>query len=225
MQPSDALPPSATAPVPLARGLPRCRRLFCARWPTTRAPANASCVGDHSPALRKAGMGRGEARASQVPGPSSSCVPWSNTPPDTLPSSPKKLSPGMVVAFRENRTLGIREGRGFGAAFPWPTCSHAYASPTPFLRPSPGSLPAWAGSPLARRALHPLDDAQSFMKASPPPIPFDQPCLVALFYLLCCRCCQASLHMFFPPFWTRCGTRPRLLWCLPTVWAPRISHD
>ena len=34
------------------------------------------------------GMGRGEARASQVPGPSSSYVPWSNTPPDTILSSP-----------------------------------------------------------------------------------------------------------------------------------------
>ena len=30
MQPSDSLPPSATAPVPLACGLPRCGRLFCA---------------------------------------------------------------------------------------------------------------------------------------------------------------------------------------------------
>ena len=30
MQPSDALPPSATTPVPLVRGLPRCGRLFCA---------------------------------------------------------------------------------------------------------------------------------------------------------------------------------------------------
>ena len=30
MQPSDSLPPSATAPVPLAGGLPRCGRLFCA---------------------------------------------------------------------------------------------------------------------------------------------------------------------------------------------------
>src|SRR5437667_6455034 len=37
---------------------------------------NVSCVGDGSPALRKTGMGRGEARASQVPGPSSSYVPW-----------------------------------------------------------------------------------------------------------------------------------------------------
>ena len=32
MQPSDSLPPSATAPVPLAGGLPRCGRLFCATW-------------------------------------------------------------------------------------------------------------------------------------------------------------------------------------------------
>jgi len=30
MQPSDSLPPSATALVPLACGLPRCGRLFCA---------------------------------------------------------------------------------------------------------------------------------------------------------------------------------------------------
>ena len=39
MQPSDSLPPSATAPVPLACGLPRCGCLFCALWPTTCAPA------------------------------------------------------------------------------------------------------------------------------------------------------------------------------------------
>jgi len=32
MQPSDSLPPSAVAPVPLADGLPRCGRLFCAAW-------------------------------------------------------------------------------------------------------------------------------------------------------------------------------------------------
>jgi hypothetical protein len=32
MQPSDSLPPSATAPVPLASSLPRCGRLFCASW-------------------------------------------------------------------------------------------------------------------------------------------------------------------------------------------------
>ena len=91
MQPSDSLPPLAVALVPLASGLPRYRRLFCAPLgPTTRAPANMSCVGDGSPVLRDTGIGRGEARASQVPGPSSSYVPWSNTPPETclaLPTS------------------------------------------------------------------------------------------------------------------------------------------
>jgi hypothetical protein len=51
---------------------------------------------------------QGEARASQVTGPSSSCVPWSNTPPDTTPSSPKNTQ-GIVVAFESSRTLGIRE--------------------------------------------------------------------------------------------------------------------
>ena len=65
--------------------------------PTTRAPANASCVGDDSPALRKTGMCRGEARASQVTGPSSSCVPWSNTPPDMNPSLPTDAE--VIVAF------------------------------------------------------------------------------------------------------------------------------
>src|ERR1041384_2489795 len=49
---------------------------------------NVPCVGDGSPALRQTGICRGEARASQVSGPSSSSVPWSNTPPETCPSSP-----------------------------------------------------------------------------------------------------------------------------------------
>ena len=37
-----------------------------------------------------------------------------------------------------------------------------------------------AGSPLAGRVSHPLDDKQGFMKSSPTPILLDQPCLVAL---------------------------------------------
>ena len=118
MQPSDSLPPSATAPVPLAGSLPRCGRFFCASEADDTCARNVPCVGDSSPALRKTGVCRGEARASQVTGPSSSCVPWSNTPPDTIPSSPIKLSPGMVVAFRENRTLGIREGYRFRGRIP-----------------------------------------------------------------------------------------------------------
>src|SRR4029077_20373878 len=69
---------------------------------------------------------------------------------------------------------------GFGAAVPWPTRLHAYASPALLPKPSQGLLPARAGSPLAGRDLHPLDDEQSFMETSHPPIPFDQQGLVAL---------------------------------------------
>ena len=152
------------------------------RGPTTRAPAHASCVGDNSPALRQTGMCRGEARASQVPGSSSSCVLWSDTPPDTIPSSP--TSRRGRCGLRWNPALSA-SGKtiGFGAAVPRPARSHAYASSALFPRPTPGLLPARAGSPLAGRASHPLDDKQSFMKASPPPIPFDQHCLVALNFL------------------------------------------
>jgi hypothetical protein len=133
--------------------------------PTTRAPAYVSCVGDGSPALRKTGMYRGEARASQVTGPSSSYVPWSNTPPDMVHSSP--------TTRRSHCCLQVNQDPGHpgrlevsGPHAPWPTCSHAYASPTIFLGSSQGLLPAQAGSPLAGRVLHPLDDERSFMKVS-----------------------------------------------------------
>src|SRR6266571_224134 len=127
-------------------------------------------------------MCRGEARASQVTGPSSSCVPWSNTPPDTLPSSPTHA--GGRCGLRDNPALSA-SGKtiGFGAAVPRPARSHAYASQALLLGSAPGLLPARAGSPLAGRDSHPLDDEQSFMETSHPPIPFDQQGLVALNFL------------------------------------------
>ena len=182
MQPSDSLPPSATAPVPLACGLPRCGCLCCACWPTTRAPATcrASETGHRlsvKPECVEERRGLPRLRGH----PLHACH---GRTPRRIPSPPRpKLSPGMVVAFRENRTLGIREGIGFGAAFPWPTCSHAYASPAVSPRPAQGLLPARAGSPLAGRDSHPLDNEQSFMEVSHPPIPFDPQGLVALFFL------------------------------------------
>jgi len=47
-------------------------------------------------------------------------------------------------------------------------------------RAARAALRAWEEHRLVADGLHPLDDEQSFMKASPPPIPFDQSCLVAL---------------------------------------------
>ena len=66
---------------------------------------------------------------------------------------------------------------------PQPARSHTYASQTPSLGSAQGLLLTRVGSPLARQDSHLLDDRQSFMVALQPPIPFDQPCLVALFCL------------------------------------------
>src|SRR5262249_43683781 len=99
------------------------------------------------------------------------------------PPRPRKLAAGVVVAFDEIQLSRHPGSIGFGAAVPRPARLHAYASPIPFLESAQGLLPAWAGSPLAGRVSHPLDGKQSFMKASPPPIPFDQQSLVALNFL------------------------------------------
>ena len=90
-------------------------------------------------------------------------------------SSPLPLFEGIcgetAVAFRENRTLGIRKVIVFEAATPRLTRSRAYASPASLPGPAQGSLPARAGSPLAGRVSHPLDDKRSFMESSQPSNP------------------------------------------------------
>ena len=71
----------------LASGLPRCGGLVLHR--RTGASADRCNAGDIStPAPRKPALSRGETRGSQVPGPSSSCVPWSSTPPGATTPRP-----------------------------------------------------------------------------------------------------------------------------------------
>ena len=109
-------------------------------------------------------------RASQVTGPSSSYVPWCNTPPDSTTPRPyfsvEKIRGETVIAFTQNRTLSIRNVITFEATYPRPTRSRTYASPIPLPRPSPGSLPARAGSPLAGQVSHLQDDERNFMESS-----------------------------------------------------------
>jgi len=105
------------------------------------------------------------------------------------PSSPlllfEKIYGEMAIAFAKNRTLGTRKVIVFEAKYPRPTRSRAYASPASLPRPSPGSLPARTGSPLAGRVSHPQDDVRNFMESiAIPPIPIDQQSLVALYVLL-----------------------------------------
>jgi hypothetical protein len=159
--------------------------VLCRVRPTTCVPAYVPCVGDGSPALRSTGVRRGEARTSQDTGPSSSCVLWSNTPPDTAPPPcPKTYAEGHCCLRRSPALSASGKTIGFGAAVPRPARSRAYASPHLFPRTTQGSLPARVGSPLAGRDSHPLDDARSFMVASHPPIPFDPQGLVALEFLV-----------------------------------------
>jgi hypothetical protein len=184
MQPSDSLPPSATAPVPLAGGLPRGERLFCAIGPTTRAPAYVSCVGDGSPTLRIAGLS--SRRGEGLPGDGAvlfrAC--HGRTPRRIHPPPrPDHYHAGGCCCLRVIQDPRHPGRRGFGAAFPWPARSHAYASPMPFLTPSQGWLPARAGSPLAGRVSHPQDDEQHFMEDVRPPIPIDPQGLVTLYVL------------------------------------------
>ncbi len=137
--------------------------------PATQHTA-APNVGDGSPALRYTGL---LPRINEgLPG------SWAvlfvravvQHPAGYDPSSPlplfEEITGEAVVAFRENRTLGIRIPIAFEAATPRLTRSRAYASPASLPRPSQGSLPARAGSPLAGRDSHPLDDKRSFMEPS-----------------------------------------------------------
>ncbi len=82
------------------------------------------------------------------------------------PSSPlllfEKIHGENAIAFRKFRPLGIRNDIVFETEVPRPTRSRTYASPASLPRPSQGSLPARAGSPLAGRVLHPLDDDSKF---------------------------------------------------------------
>ncbi len=86
---------------------------------------------------------------------------------------------------------------GFGAAVPRPARSHAYASQNLFPRTAHGLLPVRAGSPLAGQGSHLLDDTQSFMVASQPPIPLDPQGLVAL------KCLSVKTKVFMEVSYTR----------------------
>ena len=91
--------------------------------------------------------------------------------------------------------------RGFGAAYPMArtfAClriAAAISGTVARLATGPGGLT------LGRTGFAPAGRRTKFHEGITPPIPFDQPCLVALNFLLCCRCCQALLRIFFCILW------------------------
>ena len=176
--PPTPSPPSAVAPVvPRARGLPRCTRLVLLR--RTGACANRYDAGDISiPAPLPAGSV--PRRDKGLPGAWAILFRACRGPrPRRVRCAPRPAHGALAVAFRSSETLGTRNAFDFGALLP---AAHSLAC-LRFARSVtvPGARLATgrAGSPLAGRGSHPLDDEQGFMVSSHTPILLDQPCLVA----------------------------------------------
>ena len=146
MQPSDSLVPvgrRSGRPSPAA--YPGAEVLVLHR--RTGASANRCNAGDIStPAPHKPALSRGETRGSQVPGPSSSCVPCSTTPPGATaprPLSVRSLLPsGCLTPWAPWKADSFRGYMAHG-----PTRSRTYASPNPLPFPAQGSLPAGRAHP------------------------------------------------------------------------------
>ena len=94
------------------------------------------------------------------------------------PAGCNRPSPALgavTVVFRRSKALDTRKDLPISwLHYPRPTRSRTYASPNPLPSPAQGSLPARAGSPLAGRVSHPLDDKTRFHEViaySTPPRP------------------------------------------------------
>ncbi len=186
MQPSDSLASfSRGFGSPRQRPTSWGRRLFCrlTRRPV-RAPANTPALEmDHRLSIQPETPEERQGPPGLLGRPLPAC----------RGATPRRIRPRLApTSLREDLRRGrhrLREKKErsasgmnivFEATYPRPTCSCAYASPISLPRPSQGSLPTRAGSPLAGRASYPLDDERNFMESSHPPIPIDQQSLVAL---------------------------------------------
>ena len=107
--------PRLTSPLGFSSswGLPRRGCSSCAAVaagsvciPRTRCASETGHRTSACPDLLRGGM-----RASQVSGPSSSCVPWSKTPPGAAPSLPNLGE--AAIAFRQYNALGTRDDYSF----------------------------------------------------------------------------------------------------------------
>src|SRR5262249_605948 len=117
------LPRVRPSTVPRARRSDAALRLPSVLRPGLRSPSSLAYLS-------------GDAGISQVPGPSSSSVPWSTTPPGAPPSC--AVAQGDASAFEGSYSLGSRNERIFGALSPRPARSLAYASPVSSPIPSQG---------------------------------------------------------------------------------------
>ena len=174
MQPSDFLPPSASAPVPLASGLPLRRMLLLRR--VTRAPAAAFPLEMDYRLSVKPDVARGVCRISQVIGPSLPCAPKSPTTPGATspcPFSARTLPPSGILepwAPENNRFRGRIPPAHMLVDLRITTTVTRHGARS-YFRP--------AGLSFGRVGFAPTGQYSEFLKVSSPPFPSDQHCLVA----------------------------------------------
>lgn len=120
----------------------------------------------------------GDMRASQVTGPSSSCVPWPKTPPSSSSASHPLTQLSMLPSCScTHSALGMTSISWLhhGPHVCVPTLRRPHCCCLSKARYRPG-----ADLPLIGRASHPLDDSSEVSTGpSHSLIPLDQQCLVA----------------------------------------------
>src|SRR5215813_12114657 len=187
MQPSDSLPPSATAPAPLARGLPRCRRLFCAPRRADDTCARTRVVRRRrvTGAPRHRDWSR---RGEGLPGDGTVlfiCAMVEHPAGDT-PSSPgRHLCKGVLLPSGKPGPSASGKTLSFGAACPM---AHMFARRR-IADPISGivaRLTTGAGGlTLGRTGFAPTGRQTKFPEGIASSFPFDPHCLVALVSLAC----------------------------------------
>ncbi len=168
--PPTPSPPSAVTSVPLANDLPRGAGAFLPMVSaTSTCTRKRASFGDRSPALRLTGTPEERQGPPGLLG-----RPLRACRGATLRRTRTRLTHFSMRSSLERSTSPSRNSERsasglnivFKATYPRPTRSRAYASPISLPRPSPGSLPARAGSPLAGQVSHLQDDERNFMESS-----------------------------------------------------------
>jgi hypothetical protein len=182
MQPSDSLPPSATAPVPLAGGLPRGGRLFCATW------ADDTCARTRVVRRRRvtgSPQDRDESRRGEgLPGYGAVLFVRAMVEhPAGYGPLLAHLTEKLLWPSGNSAPWASGKGRGFGAACPM---AHTFAClriadhiSGIVARLATGS----GGLTLGRAGFAPAGRQTKFHEVIVSSLPFDRHCLVALNFL------------------------------------------
>lgn len=181
-------PPTPSYPSAAAQFVPSpwptraaCFFFFSARASGARSAAAAQtklrpCPGSHHRRPVVAGLASGSTRASQVTGPSSSCVPQPVTPPGATRSRQIETRRRGLQVWTNPERPGKNPFSGLTRA------AHMFAHlriDDSITGDAARLATGWCGYTLAGRDSHPLDDTLNFDSITASPLLSDRHCLVA----------------------------------------------